>query len=178
MTFDVYLSLGSNIDPEHHLRRALVELNRRTDLRRISPVYRTRPVEMEPGSSNFHNLCVKVRTDLEPARLKEVLNEIEEKCGRDRSREAEDPEVYRARTLDVDILLYEPETQGFTPHEQVLDQAFVVFPLSDIREPPPLEGVPSDPASWRSQCDESVILEVVSYDWPREVRTVLEEGSP
>lgn len=175
MTFDVYLSLGSNIEPERHLKRALIELAQHTELKKMSPVYRTRPIDMEPGSDDFHNLCVVVQTDLEPDRLKRLLNEIEEKSGRDRQREAEDPDAYRPRTLDVDILLYEPAPDGFVPHPQVRDQAFVVFPLSDLREPPRLEGIPPDRVDWRDQCDRNVILEVVPYDWPREVRSTRED---
>ncbi len=128
---------------------------------------------MEPGSADFHNLCVMVQTELPPRECKEMLNEIETKSGRDQQQNRGEPDVYRPRTLDVDILLYDPPPEGFTPHEQVRDQAFVVFPLSEIREPPRLEGIPSSRTAWRNRCDQSVILEKVSYDWPREVRMAL-----
>ncbi|GGY85772.1 2-amino-4-hydroxy-6-hydroxymethyldihydropteridine diphosphokinase [Marinobacter zhanjiangensis] len=96
--------LGSNIDPERNLPRALARLARRFGPVSLSPVVRTAPQGMDSENS-FLNALAVFHSDLQPDQVKQHLNELEEALGRDRS----DPfSGVRDRPIDVDIL----ETSG------------------------------------------------------------------
>lgn len=96
--------LGSNIDPERNLPRALAQLARRFGPVSVSPVVRTAPQGMDSENS-FLNALAVFHSDLQPDQVKQHLNELEEALGRDRS----DPfSGVRDRPIDVDIL----ETSG------------------------------------------------------------------
>lgn len=170
MTYSVYLSLGSNINPREYVSRTVLRLNETYGLRAISSVYRTKPVAMVEGSAEFHNLCVEIETDLKPGDLKNKLRDLEEELGRERP---SDPELYQPRVMDVDILIYEPEHEDFVPHSQIYDQAFVIYPLSEIYDPSNREDLPDDVEEWKQQCNESVILGTVDYNWPGELTDLL-----
>lgn len=97
---EVILLLGSNIQPERNLRRALTLLDRWFGLLGISSVWETPPV----GSNgpNFLNVAVRLRTTLDPQSLKEtVLRPLERSLGRVRT-----VDKYAPRTIDIDIMLW------------------------------------------------------------------------
>src|SRR5262245_43367628 len=82
MTAEVFVSIGSNVEPEHNLRWGLEQLSRRFGALRISPVYRNPPVGFE--GDDFYNLVAAFDTS-EPVRAVSVaLDEMENRCGRDR----------------------------------------------------------------------------------------------
>lgn len=164
MTYNVYLSIGSNIDPEENVRVTLRRLGEIVRIQSVSPVYLTRPVRVEPEAGNFHNLCVQITTDWSPGDLKERLRSLEEAVGRDRSKESSSDHLHPSRTVDVDILLYDPEPENFQPHPQVEKQAFVVYPLSDIFDPSRWDPLPDSVEEWRAHCDQSTIVRTVEYD--------------
>lgn len=92
--------LGSNINPEHNLPRAVARLARLFGPVRLSPVVRTAPQGMESDRS-FLNALVIFSAELAPDQVKSHLNALEEAMGRDRS----DPRSeVRDRPIDVDIL--------------------------------------------------------------------------
>lgn len=167
MTYDVYLSIGSNIEPREHVTDALKRIGTFTVIDAVSRVYLTQPIQVEPGANNFHNLCVRVRTGSRPSRLKERLRDLEEAVGRQRT--ALDNDLHSSRAVDVDILLYEPAPEGFEPHPQIYEEAFVVYPLSDILDPAPRGDLPGSVEDWRQGVDEETILDTVSYEWPPEI---------
>ena len=131
-----YLSLGSNLEPERHLRAALAELEARFGVLTISPVYRSRSEGFE--GPDFLNLAVGLDTDLDPFALNAWLHELEARHGRRR-----DVPRYSSRTLDVDIVLYDDLVLKGPGNLEIprpeLDHAFVLRPLSEIapalREP-------------------------------------------
>lgn len=157
--FTVWLSLGSNRNPGDHIPTCLDELEQFGKIHAVSSVYITEPVDMEPGAPPVHNLCVKLETAHGPDRLKEELRALENSHGRTRRRD--ETEAYQARPLDVDILIYEPAPRGFEPHEQVFDEAFVVYPLSELYAPEKLDDLPDDPETWRQSTDQEIILKTV-----------------
>jgi 2-amino-4-hydroxy-6-hydroxymethyldihydropteridine diphosphokinase len=124
-----YLSLGSNLEPERHLRAALQELRERFGAIDVSPAYRSRPVGFE--GADFVNLAVALDTDLEPEALNDWLHALEDRHGRRR-----DVPRYSDRTLDVDIVLYDQRVIDGPGHLQIpraeLRHAFVLRPLADI----------------------------------------------
>jgi len=124
-----YLSLGSNLEPERHLRAALDELRARFGAIDVSPAYRSRAVGFD--GRDFVNLAVALETELEPEALNDWLHALEDRYGRRR-----DVPRYSDRTLDVDIVLYGDRVIDGPGHLQVprdeLRHAFVLRPLADL----------------------------------------------
>ena len=124
-----YLSLGSNIEPEKHLRAAIAELRERFGALIVSPVYRSAAVGF--NGPEFLNLAVGLDTDLDAPALDAWLHALENRHGRRR-----DGPRYSSRTLDVDIVLFDDEVIEGPGHLAVprpeLGQAFVLVPLHDI----------------------------------------------
>ena len=124
-----YLSLGSNLEPERHLRAALSELEARFGALVVSPVYKSRAEGFE--GPDFLNLAVGLDTDLDPFALDAWLHELEARHGRRR-----DVPRYSSRTLDVDIVLYDELVLDGPGHLKLprpeLGHAFVLRPLSEI----------------------------------------------
>jgi 2-amino-4-hydroxy-6-hydroxymethyldihydropteridine diphosphokinase len=124
-----YLSLGSNLEPERHLRAALDELRARFGAVVVSPAYRSRAVGFE--GNDFVNLAAALDTELEPEALNDWLHALEDRHGRRR-----DVPRYSDRTLDVDIVLYDQRVLEGPGHLQIprkeLHHAFVLRPLADI----------------------------------------------
>jgi 2-amino-4-hydroxy-6-hydroxymethyldihydropteridine diphosphokinase len=125
----VYLSLGSNIEPEKNLRAALGELHKRLGAIIVSPVYRFPAVGFV--GPDFLNLAVGIDTDMDAEALNDWLHAIEERHGRRR-----DVPRFSSRTLDIDIVLYGDQVLKGKNHLEVprpdLEQAFVLKPLADI----------------------------------------------
>ncbi|AND70010.1 2-amino-4-hydroxy-6-hydroxymethyldihydropteridine pyrophosphokinase [Dyella thiooxydans] len=125
----VYLSLGSNVEPQRYLPAALDELRARFGALAVSPAYRTKSVGFE--GPDFVNLAVGLDTDLPPQALNDWLHALENRHGRRR-----DVPRYSDRTLDVDIVFYDQLVTEGTEHLQVprdeLKHAFVLRPIADI----------------------------------------------
>jgi 2-amino-4-hydroxy-6-hydroxymethyldihydropteridine diphosphokinase len=125
----VYLSLGSNLEPQRHLCAALGELQRRFGAIITSPVYRFPAIGFD--GPDFLNLAVGLDTDVDAVSLNAWLHALEDRHGRRR-----DVPRYSSRTLDVDIVLYGDLVLKGKDHLDIpraeLDQAFVLKPLADI----------------------------------------------
>ena len=70
-----YLSLGSNLEPQAHLRAALVELRQRFGEIVVSPAYRFAAVGF--AGPDFLNLAVGIETDLDASSLNDWLHALE-----------------------------------------------------------------------------------------------------
>lgn len=131
-----WLSLGSNLDPERHLRAALAELHARFGALVVSPAYRFAAVGFE--GPDFVNLAVGIDSDLDPHALNDWLHALEDRHGRQRG-----VPRFSSRTLDVDIVLFDDLVLSGPGHLEIprreLAEAFVLRPLADIapdlREP-------------------------------------------
>ena len=125
----VYLSLGSNVEPEQNLRAALRELRARFGELIVSPVYRFPAVGFD--GPDFLNLAVAIDTDLSAGVLDDWLHALEDRHGRRR-----DVPRFSSRTLDVDVVLFGDEVLKGPGNLQVprpeLKYAFVLKPLADI----------------------------------------------
>jgi len=125
----VYLSLGSNLEPQRYLSLALDDLRRHFGMLDVSPAYRSRAVGFD--GPDFVNLAVGLDTDLAPAALNDWLHTLEDHHGRRR-----DQPRYSSRTLDVDIVLYDDFVTDGPGHLQIprkeLKHAFVLKPLAGI----------------------------------------------
>lgn len=125
----LYLSLGSNIDREHHIGAALDALADCFGSLEISTVYESVAVGFEGDS--FYNLVVGINSDLPVGEITRVLKRIEDCNGRDRSAPKFGP-----RSLDIDILTVDDlvgEIDGIKlPRSEVLKNAFVLQPLAEL----------------------------------------------
>jgi 2-amino-4-hydroxy-6-hydroxymethyldihydropteridine diphosphokinase len=124
-----WLSLGSNLEPERHLRAALAELRARFGALVVSPAYRFAAVGFE--GPDFINLAAGLDSDLGAIELDDWLHRLEDRHGRRR-----DVPRYSSRTLDVDIVLFDDLVMEGPGHLQLprkeLAEAFVLKPLADI----------------------------------------------
>ena len=124
-----YLSLGSNLDPEKHLRAALTALRAKFGNIIVSPVYRFAAVGFD--GPEFLNLAVGIDTELDPLALNDWLHALEDREGRRR-----DAPRFSSRTLDVDIVLYGELVLTGPGHLELprsdLRHTFVLKPLVDI----------------------------------------------
>lgn len=125
-----YLSLGSNIEPDKHLRAAVAELLERFGDVLLSPVYRTPAVGFE--GADFLNAAARIETELSPEELNVWLHVLEDRHARDRSGPR-----FSSRTLDIDLLLYDDRALRGAghlelPRPELATQAFVLKPMADI----------------------------------------------
>jgi 2-amino-4-hydroxy-6-hydroxymethyldihydropteridine diphosphokinase len=128
----IFLSLGSNLgDRGQNLKKGIGLLEKLAGKPgAISSIYETEPWGCD-SDLNFYNQVIELFTLLRPLPLLEVIHEIEEMCGRDRSALR-----YAPRTLDVDILLYGNSVLEFpglvVPHPNLQERQFVLVPLAEI----------------------------------------------
>lgn len=125
----VWLSIGSNIDRERHVRSAVRALREQFGELVLSSVYET-PSEGFDGDP-FYNLVAGFETDLPPEQLHPMLRAIEDANGRERT-----GPKFSARTLDIDLLTYGDEITDrggkMLPRDEVLKYAFVLGPLAEV----------------------------------------------
>ena len=126
---NVWLSLGSNIDREQHIRAAIELLASQFGALMISPVYESRAVGFE--GEDFFNLVVGMQTNMSISVLASQLHAIEVKQGRQRS-----STKFAPRTLDIDLLTYGDKITGEgaikLPRDEITRYAFVLKPLADV----------------------------------------------
>lgn len=125
----VYISIGSNVERENNVRKALDLLSQRFNPLHCSSIYETVPVGFSGGL--FYNLVVMFYTDLSPADVVTELKHIENQCGRDRSQQK-----FSNRSVDLDLLLYDDlilkQGKVNVPRDEILNYAFVLEPLAEI----------------------------------------------
>lgn len=133
-----WLLLGSNIQPEKNLARAVSLLTRQTELLGVSSVWQSPPAD---GSDqpDYLNAAVRIRTGFSPEELlAQVIAPIERELGRERS-----AEKFAPRTIDIDLALYDDRVGAYSgkqlPHPDILTRAHAALPLAelspDIRHP-------------------------------------------
>ena len=125
----VYLSLGSNLEPQRYLVAAIAALRECFGDITVSPAYRSKAVGF--AGADFVNLAVGLDTDLSPSELNDWLHALEDRHDRRR-----DVPRYSDRTLDLDIVFYDALITQGAGHLQIpreeLKHAFVLRPIADI----------------------------------------------
>ena len=126
---EVYVSLGSNVDREKNISRALGLLGSHFGPLECSSVYESDAVGFV--GTPFFNLVAGFQTDRELSEVSFTLKSIENKCGRRR-----DGPRYSPRTLDLDLLLYGElvvrENGLCLPRDEITLYAFVLKPLAEV----------------------------------------------
>jgi 2-amino-4-hydroxy-6-hydroxymethyldihydropteridine diphosphokinase len=125
----IYLSIGSNIERHRNISAALDALADNFGELVISSVYESESVGFTGDS--FYNLVVAINSDQGVGQISQVLKQIEDQNGRDRSAPR-----FGARSLDIDILtvdsLVGPVDGIDLPRDEVLKNAFVLQPMAEI----------------------------------------------
>ena len=125
----VYISLGSNIDREVLTRAGVAALTQQFGELLLSSVYKSQAVGFE--GEDFYNMVIALQTDKDVRSVSQVLRQIEDEHGRDRSGPR-----FSSRTLDLDLLLYDDliidEDKLQIPRDEILERAFVLWPLAEI----------------------------------------------
>jgi len=128
----VYLSLGSNIGNKvDNLDKAVDILRNNTSIHKliVSDYYTTDPMGYV-DQDEFVNIAVGLTTDLEPLRLLDLCQLIEEKLERKRLIH------WGPRSIDVDIIYYDDieinESRLIVPHPRMYERNFVLTPLKEI----------------------------------------------
>lgn len=126
---EVFVALGSNVDPERHLALATRELSATFPDARFSPWYRNRAAGFE--GPDFINLVGGFTSELPVREVIGHLQRIEALCARPR----EAPR-WASRTMDIDLLLYGDlvcdEPHLVLPRPDLLKRAYMLGPLADI----------------------------------------------
>jgi 2-amino-4-hydroxy-6-hydroxymethyldihydropteridine diphosphokinase len=126
---EVYVAAGSNVEPEHHMRRALGELSREFPGVRFSSWYRNPAVGFD--GDDFINLVAGFDTALPVHVVLDRLHAIESRCGRPR-----DAPRWAPRSMDLDVLLYgnlSCEEPGLKlPRPDLLKRAYMLGPLAEL----------------------------------------------
>lgn len=123
----VFLSLGSNIDAEENIRSAITTLHELYSDLVVSTVYESEAVGFQ--GDNFLNLVVAFTAEESVEVISELMDDIEDAHGRRR-----DADRFMARTLDIDMLLYDDLIdEGMNlPRNEIETYAFVLLPLSEL----------------------------------------------
>ena len=128
----IYFGMGSNIDPQANVDKALVLLEQVFGRLWISPLYSGSALGFD--GDDFLNLvgCSEFSGNL--IDLRDLLQGVEYDCGRRRLTE----HGKGARTMDLDLLLF-GELQGnhegmVLPRPDVYERAFVRRPMLDLLE--------------------------------------------
>ena len=160
---EVFIGVGSNVNAEQNIRRALVLLSNQFGKLTVSPAYLSRAIGFV--GDDFINLVVAFHDDNSTAEIHATLAKIEVECGRTR----ETPR-YGPRTLDLDLLLYGNESlvcNGVEiPRPEILKYAFVLRPLADIAAENlhPRSGETFG-ALWRSFSETSQVIQPLEIEF-------------
>jgi 2-amino-4-hydroxy-6-hydroxymethyldihydropteridine diphosphokinase len=125
------IGLGSNLGDSRSILISAIDrlkIHPQIEVLAVSSWYQTKPVG--PPQPDYINGCATIQTSLTPLELLSVLQAIETDFGRVRG------EVWGARTLDLDLLLYETQIVDVPnlqiPHLHMTERAFVLIPLAEI----------------------------------------------
>ena len=125
---EIYISLGSNIDRQHHIEQGLDALTAVFGSLTLSSLFESDAVGF--SGKAFYNMVVGVNTMLTLEQVADTLRSIEFANGR-----SPNAKKYSPRTLDLDLLLYDnvvAEQPAQIPRDEITKNAFVLWPLAEI----------------------------------------------
>ncbi len=130
----VFVGIGSNQgDRKANIYYALqlMHSSPSVNLVNTSELYETEPVGVSEHP-DYLNLTAEVSTTLSPQQLLELLQDIENRLGRENRGDL------TPRPIDLDILLYGNhilESEALTiPHTRMIDRRFVLQTLADLNQ--------------------------------------------
>jgi 2-amino-4-hydroxy-6-hydroxymethyldihydropteridine diphosphokinase len=118
----IVISIGSNIDPEHNIPRAIQLLSNHLFIIKESSIWQTPAVGSQ--GPDFLNAAILAETARAPDEIKEkILKKIENDLGRIRTENKS-----ADRTIDLDLILYD----GVCRDHDLWTQAHIAVPVSDL----------------------------------------------
>lgn len=125
----IYISLGSNISREQNTRAGIKALEQAFGELNLSSVYESEAVGFDGDA--FYNMVISCEVGTPVHETNQILRDIEDENGRDRS-----GPKFSSRSLDLDLLLYDDlilDEKGLKlPRGEILKNAFVLWPLAEI----------------------------------------------
>lgn len=128
----IYISLGSNVEREYHIKKGLCALASAFNLTLeeliLSSLFESEAVGFSGNA--FFNMVVGIETSQTVEQVAYKLRDIEYNYGRTR-----DAKKFSPRTLDLDLLLYDDliiDSPAQLPRNEIDKNAFVLWPLSEI----------------------------------------------
>lgn len=100
---EVIIGIGSNLDAENNIRRVLEILADKFELVKVSEFVKTKPIGITE-QPDFTNGAAKIRTILNHNILENILKQIEDQMGRDRT-----VPKFGPRCIDLDIVVWNGE---------------------------------------------------------------------
>ncbi len=121
-SIEVFLLLGSNIQPKKNILLAIKMLKEKMRIDNISNIWETKA--SKPDDPNFLNCAIKVGTQLSIEEIKrEIIRPIEDNLLRVRTENKNAP-----RTIDIDVILY-----GNLEIDTALwKQVYIAVPLAEL----------------------------------------------
>ena len=126
-----YIGIGANLgDARASVEHAIRQLGTlpATRLTGQSSLFRTAPIDA--AGNDYINAVARIETQLQPDRLLQELQLMEQAAGRKR------PFANAPRTLDLDILLFGSRQISseslIVPHPRLTQRAFALIPLLQI----------------------------------------------
>lgn len=121
MARNLIILLGSNIEPETNIIRAIDLVTSNFVILRKSSIWETEPIRNT--GANFLNMALMIRSELPTEEIHQILRQIEQDLGRVRT-----SDKFASRTMDIDIII---------DGQQVLDEklwqfAFVAVPVEQL----------------------------------------------
>lgn len=132
--------MGSNIEPEENVKKALQLLASKVRIVGISTIYSSE-AEGRSKQPSYYNCVIEIETDIPPKELKHtVLRKLEVELGRKRTRDKDAP-----RTIDLDLILYGDLVQKtkdlVLPDPQIPNRPFLAIPLHELEPDLILPGI-------------------------------------
>ena len=121
MARNLVILLGSNIQPEFHILRAVELVSKLFPIVKKSSIWETEPIRNT--GANFLNMALMIRTEQPIDEIHQKLRQIETSLGRVRT-----ADKYASRTMDIDIIV-----DGSCVLDDKLWQfAFVAVPVEQL----------------------------------------------
>ena len=125
----VYLGLGSNIDPAHYIVSGVTALRQLFGCVALSSVYRSAAVGFE--GPPFLNLVARIETGLRLRELVVALRKLEYSYGRQPG-----STKFSSRQLDIDILTFDNYNGVYDgvilPRPEAVKNAYVLCPFAEL----------------------------------------------
>ena len=124
----ITISLGSNIEPQLNLEKAINEIAKFAALEKTSKIYKSKSVGFEGNDFLNQVILCEVKVELEETYFK--LKKIEKEMGR-----VKNVNKFSDRLIDLDLLTFNDEiSEGkiTLPHNDILKYSFVLVPFAEI----------------------------------------------
>lgn len=124
---NIHINIGSNQNRRKNISAAIQALKSVFSHIKISSIYQS-PAEGFEGD-DFYNVGVNASTDLSIKETAEVLRNIEQNQGRDRTQPK-----FSSRKIDLDLVIYDNviDREVNLPRDDILKYAFVLAPLTEL----------------------------------------------